>query len=305
MNSRLKSFGKVFRKAACIFDDAAIPLQGLVPVIGPLILCVAGYIIFSLEAYFSFTGLLKAWRKSDADETKIGSVLAHLEQFLFAILGLLVTTALAVITITLLIVAVKALAGLAAIFSIAIPATMAVMEGIEWAESLNTRMCARTPADIEKTNRKLFFNSIFLGISVTVAVLAALAVLTGGLAPSLAVIGIILVSVSIKVFEMWDKKNGYANCNAIRDWFARHFCCRPERPVPENSLTLTDVQVKNALHRDQPVMPLPASSCLSTELRSGDASGGSLEGDSIPLQHTYDSQTHDHQVSLDLSPRFG
>jgi hypothetical protein len=228
---------KVFRKAICILDD--IPWRWIFvgqDMLGAWFLIAAGFLVYSVEFFESIWELVKLAKLappknlSEAKEREV-DLIANLETMMLSLIGLTFTAAFLFFTVKLFIL-------LAAVTSIGIPATMAVIEGIEFLTSLYSYLHAK-PGEKEEAKTKLIFSSIFFAISVAVASFAAVAAISSlgvislGFIPSAILISIVAVSISLKIFELVDQRNDYKYTKKIKNFFHELFSDK-EKSVENN-----------------------------------------------------------------------
>lgn len=221
-----KQAGKLFAKVVCIFDDIPFLLMKDAGSLGSYLLAGAGFLIFPVEGYEGITGLRKAHRAyKEHGGVKRALITASVAKIGFATVGFAASAALLAFVLTNLIV-------LAAAASVAIPATMAAIGAVELGYNIDGLIKAKqdgTPEKITSAKRKVGYGSAYLGFSLAITALATLSVLTGlgvlsfGIVPSVMLIAVVSVALSVKIFEIVDKKKGFALSNALKNGL-HNFC---------------------------------------------------------------------------------
>jgi hypothetical protein len=226
-------------KIVCVFDDIPFLLRQYVGNVGPFLLFAAGLIIFPIQIFEGFLGLHEAWMKhdkysrvrkpDDRMSPKLKSLIVNSTTRIgLSIVGIAVTAALLTFVLT-------HLAVLEGAASIAIPAIMTVISGVDlvsdlfaWRRAKNAYLANSTPRNYEKlidAKRDTIFSGISLGFGMAITGLATLGVLSGlgvvslGVVPSAVLIGVVVVALAVKIFEMIDEKYEYRFTNKIRSFF--------------------------------------------------------------------------------------
>lgn len=249
LGARIKTFGIKFIKVGkeigakiiCVFDDLPFLLVQYTGEAGSYLLAGAGLLIFPVEAWEGINGIKKA-RKFKGDpklrNNKMGTSVAKIT---FSGLGFAVSAALIAF-----IAADLALLGAGAM--VAVPALMAAITATELVKNAYHLYHLKnnppvlpadsTKEDIEKANakyakaiehgkRKVTYNSLYLGFATAITVLATVSILTGlgvasfGIVPAAILVGVVCVALTVKIFELIDKKKDHAITNAIKNFFGK------------------------------------------------------------------------------------
>lgn len=246
-----KIAGAILDKAICIFDDIPFLLKGIGVLTGLFTLIGAGYLIFGLQLYKARTELQESLARKEADESRITAVITSLGKVFYAILGLVFTTGLLIATSVALVIlavatsaaailAAKTLLLIAGTVSAIIPLMMAVVAGIELLQAINDWTYARDVDSKEEAKTSIFYNSIYFGLAIAVTALATITVILGPGIPTYILIGVIGVSIAIKLYEERDEM--YSVYCTIRDAIKTKWneCIFWLTNKPELTNTLTD-----------------------------------------------------------------
>lgn len=230
-----KAGGKLLGKIICIFDDLPFVFKSLKGIkglskllgkIGSYILAGAGFIVFPVEAWEGITGLRKAQRLEAGSSERWFHSVTNVSKIVLSTIGVAVSAALLGFTIV-------GMAALEAISSVLVPVTMAFITGVELIQKAvgYHRAKQASPAlpgyqsNLLTHERKLGFGTTYFGFSLAVAGLAtistlgALGILTVGVVPAAILISVVCVALTVKIFEMVDKKFKNKFTKAIRNFF--------------------------------------------------------------------------------------
>jgi len=273
--------GSVLKKAICIFDDIPFLLKGVGELTGIFTLIGAGYLIFGLQLYDEIKALRKIIDENkDQDDKELGPLQrAALMANCFAKIGcaiaglifttgLLVTTATALVILAVsvssaLILTAKLLLLIVSTVSVVIPYLMCGVAGIELIEAIDAWKFAEDAEKKEQAAISILYNVAYLGLAMAVAALATITVIIGPGIATYVLIGVIGVSVALKLYEERE---------AIRDAFSKIIskikaaCYKKEEPdsspdlveFPTSTAQIGNiVPLENVIERAPPVLVTP------------------------------------------------
>lgn len=216
----IKMLARLLPKIICIFDDIPFLLMQSTGSVGVYMLVGAGFLIFPIQMAVSIRGLRARKNRS-----------ANAATLAFSSTGLAVTGCLLAFVIV-------SFPIFAAAASMAIPAIMSVIGAVELIQSVAGLRKAKANAaelsDEEQQKavtdaaRGVIFSSMFMFFSLAITALAVLGVMSGlgvvsmGIIPSAILIGVVVASLALKIFEIADNKIGKKDGNNHRATNAIH-----------------------------------------------------------------------------------
>lgn len=249
----------VFKKAICIFDDIPFLLKGIGVLTGLFTLIGAGYLIFGVQLYNATTELKEAYNKKEDDESRTASIITSGFQVAFAVMGLVLTTGLLVLTAVGLLFTLKALLVIASALSAIVPLIMAAVAGIELLQSIDEWTYAKDAESAEEAKTNIIYNVLYFGLAIAVTALAAVTVILGPGIPTFTLIGVIGVSVALKLYQereaIWNALVTMANAieekiNEFVDYVKIKCnglcCCFRREPMQDIAITSTRARLNNS-----------------------------------------------------------